>query len=206
MNVLIVDDDALVCTSLKMILESDPEIHVVGIGHDGTEAITLYDELSPDVVLMDIRMKEMTGTDAAVTILSRHSDARILFLTTFSDDEYIYSALSCGAKGYLLKSEFESIIPSVKAVYLGQMILGSDVAGKLPHVITPEHDGFDGARFGLSEKESEIVTLVAQGLSNKEIAEQLFLSEGTVRNYLSTILEKLSLRDRTQLAIFYYKN
>lgn len=205
MKILVIDDDALVCTSLKMILEADPEISVCGIGHDGTEAISLYDELLPDVLLMDIRMKNMTGTDAAAVILERHPDARILFLTTFSDDEYIYAALGCGAKGYLLKAEFESIVPSVKAVYSGQTVLGSEVTGKLPTVLSTT-GRFDGSRHGLTDKETEIVVLVAEGLNNKEIADRLFLSEGTVRNYISVILEKLSLRDRTQLAIFYYKN
>lgn len=205
MNILVVDDDSLVCTSLKMILEADPEITVVGIGHDGTEAISLYDELNPDVLLMDIRMKTLSGTEAAEQILSKHKDAKILFLTTFSDDEYIYTALGCGAKGYLLKAEFESIVPSVKAVFSGQTVLGSEVTDKIPTVLSSVGK-FDGAKHGLSDKETEIVELVAEGLNNKEIADRLFLSEGTVRNYLSIILEKLSLRDRTQLAIFYYKN
>lgn len=206
MNILVVDDDALVCTSLKMILEADPEINVCGIGHDGGEAISLYEEYKPDVLLMDIRMKEMTGTDAAKTILAKHPEAKILFLTTFSDDEYIYTALGCGAKGYLLKAEFESIVTSVKAVHAGQTVLGSEVTSKIPTVLSPNHSRFNGDAHGLTEKEAEIVKLVAEGLNNKEIAEKLFLGEGTVRNYISVILEKLKLRDRTQLAIFYYKN
>lgn len=204
MKILIVDDDALVCTSLKMIMEADPEITVCGIGHDGSEAVSLYEECAPDVLLMDIRMKQMTGTEAAKIILKKHPDARILFLTTFTDDEYIYTALGCGAKGYLLKAEFESIIPSVKAVYSGQTVLGSEVTNKIPTVMSSAGK-FDGSVHGLTDKESEIVELVAEGLNNKEIAERLFLGEGTVRNYISIILEKLNLRDRTQLAVFYYR-
>lgn len=206
MRILVVDDDVLVCTSLKMILEADKDIEVIGTGHDGTEAVRLYDELAPDILLMDIRMKEMTGTDAAVQILEKHKDAKILFLTTFSDDEYIYTALNCGAKGYLLKQEFESIIPAVKAVFSGQTVFGGSVMAKVPTMMSESGKGFEGASFGLTDKECEIVELVADGLSNREISEKLFLGEGTVRNYLSTVLEKLGLRDRTQLAVFYYKH
>lgn len=205
MRVLVVDDDALVCSSLKIILEADSEIEVVGIGHDGTEAIELFDRLIPDVLLMDIRMKEMKGTDAAVGILKKHPGAKILFLTTFSDDEYIYTALNCGAKGYLLKQDYDSLLPSIKAVASGQTVFGGDIIAKVPGMIA-ERKTFDGEAFGLTEKECEIVYLVADGLSNREISEKLFLGEGTVRNYLSTILDKLQLRDRTQLAVFYYKN
>lgn len=205
MRVLIIDDDRLVSNSLKTILEADPEIEVAAAGNSGLQALALYEELLPDVLLMDIRMDGMTGLEVAERLLKKHKDAKILFLTTFSDDEYIVKALRIGAKGYLLKQNFESIVPSIKTVYIGQRVFGDEIVTKIPALI---HDGARGGldAFGLNDKETEIITRVADGLSNREIAEALFLSEGTVRNYISVILEKLNLRDRTQLAIFYYKH
>ncbi|MBP5298821.1 MAG: response regulator transcription factor [Lachnospiraceae bacterium] len=207
MRVLIVDDDALVCSSLKIILEKDPDITVVGIGNNGEDAVGLYNYLAPDVLLMDIRMDKKLGTEAAEEILRDYPDAKILFLTTFSDDEYIHTALNCGAKGYLLKQDYDSIIPALKAVAMGQTVFGGNIMEKLPTLLGKEvHNEFKGEEFGLSEKECQIIGCIAEGLSNKEISEELFLSEGTVRNYISSILEKLALRDRTQIAVFYYKN
>ncbi|MBR4994089.1 MAG: response regulator transcription factor [Lachnospiraceae bacterium] len=206
MRVLIVDDDALVCSSLKIILEKDPEITVVGIGNNGEDAVGLYNYLSPDVLLMDIRMDKMLGTEAAKEILKDYPEAKILFLTTFSDDEYIHTALNCGAKGYLLKQDYDSIIPALKAVASGQTVFGGKIMERLPNLLGKEIHGFKGEEFGLNEKECQIIGCIAEGLSNKEISEELFLSEGTVRNYISSILEKLALRDRTQIAVFYYKN
>ncbi len=203
MNIIVVDDDRLVALSLKTILESTGKINVLAIGNSGNEAISLYKEHNPDVLLMDIRMDGMTGLDAGEIILNEDRNARILYLTTFSDDEYISKALSIGAKGYILKQDFEGIAPALEAVMRGQSVFGSEVVTKLPHLIK-EKSGFDRTAYDISEKEEEIITLVADGMSNKEIASELFLSEGTVRNYISTVLEKLGLRDRTQLAIFYY--
>lgn len=205
MNLLIIDDDKLVCQALKTILESDPQIQVLAIGHDGTDAVVLYEKHKPDILLMDIRMKNMTGIDAGREILSKNPLAKILFLTTFADNEYIIDALKIGAKGYLLKQDFESILPAIHAVSIGQRVFGDEIISKLPNMMVEEACP-DFGRFGLTEKEIDIITLVADGLSNKEIAGTRFLSEGTVRNYISVILEKLALRDRTQLAIFYYKN
>ncbi len=202
MKVLVVDDDRLVSSSLKTILEADGGIEVVGTLSGGAQAVEQYDRLAPDVLLMDIRMEGMTGLDAAQAILSEHPDAKILFLTTFSDDEYIARALKIGAKGYILKQNFESIAPSVKTVYAGQRVFGDEIVTRMPEM--RGKSGLEG--FGLNEREAELVTQVADGLSNREIAEKLFLSEGTVRNYVSMLLEKLGLRDRTQLAIFYYKH
>lgn len=205
MRVVIVDDDTLVAMSLKTILESDPSVEVVATGDSGRRAIALYEEYRPDILLMDIRMNEMTGLEAGEYILNRDEEARILFLTTFMDDEYIVRALRIGAKGYILKQDFEGIIPALKAVWGGQNVFGQDIVEKLPELMV-RRQSFDYAAYAISEKEREIITEVAAGYSNKEIAARLYLSEGTVRNYISTILEKLSLRDRTQLAIFYYKN
>lgn len=205
MRVLIIDDDKLVCASLKIILEADSEIEVVGLGHSGKDAVALYDQLQPDILLMDIRMDILNGIDAGRQILAKHSSARILFLTTFLDDEYIIEALHIGAKGYILKQNFESIVPSLKAVFMGQNVFGSEIITKIPALVS-EGEKRDFSRFGINDKEFEIIKTVADGLSNKEAAQALYLSEGTIRNYLSVILEKLALRDRTQLAIFYYKN
>lgn len=205
MNVLIVDDDRVVGISLKTILEAEPDITVPALGKDGSEAITLYKEYHPDILLMDIRMEGMNGLDATATILATDPAAKILFLTTFSDDEYIIRALRLGAKGYILKQDFENIVPALHAVYGGQNVFGSDVVKKIPNILSAPKEP-DASELPLNEKEFEIMKLVAEGLNNKEIAHSLFLSEGTVRNYLSTTLEKLALRDRTQLAIFYYKH
>lgn len=205
MNIVIIDDDKLVAVSLKTILESTGNVKVLAMGSCGEEAIELYSLFKPDVLLMDIRMNGMSGIEAGEKILAGYPDARILYLTTFSDDEYIIKAVLMGAKGYILKQDFESICPALETVMNGQTVFGSDVASKLPELLT-NHSSFDFDRYGIVEKEQEIIEQVAKGLSNKEIAALLYLSEGTVRNYISTILEKLSLRDRTQLAIFYYTN
>ena len=204
MRVLVIDDDKLVCTSLKTILQSTSDIEVVGLGYNGEMAIALYKELLPDILLMDIRMDIMTGLEAGEHILETYPHAKILYLTTFLDDEYIIKALNLGAKGYLLKQDFESIIPSLRAVYSGQNVYGTEIITKLPSLIneTPKNEL---PHFSLTEKELELLTEIAEGLNNKEIATKLFLSEGTVRNYISNMLDKLALRDRTQLAIFYYK-
>lgn len=205
MHVIVVDDDSLVAISLKTILEADSEIKVMGTGHDGAEAIQLYEQHKPDVLLMDIRMENMTGLEAAEHILGRYPEARILFLTTFSDDEYIVKALNIGAKGYILKQDFEGIVPALRAVCGGQSVFGGEIVNKIP-VLLQTKEEFDYRRYDLGDKEKMIIELVAEGMSNREISEKLFLSEGTVRNYISTVLEKLVLRDRTQLAVFYYKN
>ena len=213
MRALVVDDDAFVTMSLKTILESDDEIEVVAVGSNGEQAISLYKEHNPDVLLMDIRMDIMNGLEAAEQIFAIDKSANILFLTTFSDDEYIIKALNLGARGYLLKQDFESIIPALKAAYSGQSVFGGQVISKIPSLMDrakSEKDikeGDDEQKFpeDITKKEIEVMEQVALGLNNKEIAANLFLSEGTVRNYISTILEKLELRDRTQLAIYYLK-
>lgn len=204
MNIIIVDDDKLVCSALKTILESEPDFHVPAMGHNGNEAISLYKSHHPDLILMDIRMGELTGIDAGESILKEFPDAKILYLTTFADNEYIVKALRIGAKGYLLKQNFESIIPAIKAVNSGQNVFGDEIVSKLPNMSWSSKPSLSG--YNLTDRELDIISNVAEGLSNKEIANLLFLSEGTVRNYISTILEKLNLRDRTQLAIFYYKH
>ena len=205
MKIVIVDDDQLVALSLKTILTEGKEVEVLGIGNDGAQGVELYSKYKPDVLLMDIRMQGMTGLTAAEIILKQYPTARILFLTTFSDSEYIVKALRIGVKGYILKQNYESIVPALKAVYSGQSVFGGEIVEKLPTLMETKPN-YNYGMAHISEKELEIIELVAQGLNNKEISEKIFFSEGTVRNYISNILEKLELRDRTQLAIFYYQN
>lgn len=205
MKILLVDDDKIVCQALKTILEAESDIEIPAIGNDGTQAIELYFEHQPDILLMDIRMVVMTGIEAGQRIIEKDPNAKILYLTTFADNEYIVDALKLGAKGYLLKQDFESIIPAIRAVSIGQRVFGDEIISKIPGMMV-DSDRSSFEQYGLTDKEIEMITLIADGLSNKEIAGNSFLSEGTVRNYISTILEKLDLRDRTQLAIFYYKN
>lgn len=206
MKVLIVDDDAMICSSLRIILSADPDIEVVGTGVNGEEAIGLYGKLKPDVLLMDIRMDKMNGLDAGKEILSSNPDAKILYLTTFLDDDYIIRALNIGAKGYMMKQDFESIVASVKAVNMGQNVYGDEIVEKLPSILSPKQEHETYEKYGITKKEYEIICQIAEGYSNKEISSVLFLGEGTIRNYISQILEKLGLRDRTQIAVFYYKN
>jgi DNA-binding NarL/FixJ family response regulator len=225
-SILLIDDDELITMSLEMIISNKEEFKIVGKGHSGLEAIELYDKLQPDLLLMDIRMEGMNGLEAAREILKNHPEATILFLTTFSDDEYIIEALKLGVRGYLLKQDYKALDTALTAAINGQSVFGGTIINKLPKLMqgtsaaelstsdasdaaslaTATLPSFDYAAADITDKEFAVIQLVADGYSNKEIAGKLFLSEGTVRNYLSTILEKLDLRDRTQLAIFYLKN
>ena len=205
MKLILIDDDQLVVSALKMILEALPDLEVAATANDGSEALRLYKEHRPDVLLMDIRMEKTDGLEAAAQVLSQFPDARILLLTTFSDDEYIIKALRLGAKGYLLKQDYQNIAPAVRAVFSGQTVFGDEITSRIPELMTQAPSGFDYEAHGISERELEVIRLTAEGLSNREIASRLYLSEGTVRNYLSSILDKLELRDRTQLAVFYLR-
>lgn len=205
MKIVIIDDDKFVCMSLKTIIQSAADITVTATGCSGAEAIELYRKHLPDILLMDIQMQGMSGLEAGERLLKEFPDAKILFLTTFSDDEYIMKALRIGAKGYLIKQNVETIVPALRAVLSGQSVFGSEIVTKLPDLLNKPRE-FDSAKLPLNQREKEVVELVAKGLNNREIADTLFLSEGTVRNYISTVLDKLELRDRTQLVIFYYNN
>lgn len=206
MKIVIVDDDCLVSGALKTILGVNEDITVCALGSDGREACELYRLHQPDVLLMDIRMKEMNGLDASAEILKEFPHANILLLTTFSDDEYIVKALRLGAKGYLLKQDYGSILPALRAVSSGQTVFGHEIVSKIPDLIQQTEKTFDYSACDINSRELDIIRLIANGYSNKEIAAELFLSEGTVRNYLSSILDKLQLRDRTQVAVFYYQH
>ena len=202
MKVIIVDDDAIVAMSLKTILTAEQDVEVPELGYDGEDAVSLYEKHRPDVLLTDIQMKKMSGLTAAAQIMAKYPDAKIILLTTFLDDEYVREALKCGAKGYILKQDFESVLPAIRAVYSGQNVFGNEIVNMLPK-LSGKHNEDVYRKKGITDKEYDIIELVAKGYSNKEIAEKLYLGEGTVRNYISTVLDKLELRDRTQLAVFH---
>ncbi|MBN1837834.1 MAG: response regulator transcription factor [Spirochaetales bacterium] len=199
MRVLVVDDDPLVSHSLKVLLSREEGIQVTGTAVDGTRAIALCEKSLPDAVLMDIRMPGMDGIEATRHIKARWPQVRVMILTTFQDDESIQRALQAGADGYLLKSTPSSGM----AERLLALASGSAVVD--PAVLKRLSEPLRAPLPGLTPREDDVAELVAQGLSNREIAEYLFISEGTARNILSVVLAKLGLRDRTQLAIRYWK-
>lgn len=200
MKILIVDDDELVCKSLNVLLSREKDMDVIGIAHNGADALSSCRLIQPDIVLMDIQMPIMNGIQATRQIKSDWPQIHIMMLTTFKDEKNIRLAIHAGAEGYLIKStEVSSMAQQLRALMSGSTVLDADVLRKLTQ--PSEVDGLEG----LTPREKDIAGLVANGLSNREIAEQLYISEGTVRNTLSIILEKLQLRDRTQLAIYYLK-
>ncbi len=205
MKIIIIDDDPFVCMSLQTILSVQDDIEVLATGASGEDAIRLYRDCAPDILLMDIQMQPVSGLAAGEQILREDPSARVLFLTTFSDSEYIAQSLKIGARGYLIKQDIEGIAPALRAVMSGQTVFGGEVISKIQS-LTPKEPALSPEALGLSERELQVMQLVADGRSNREIAQSLYLSEGTVRNYISTLLDKLQLRDRTQLAVYYYKN
>lgn len=198
-KVLIVDNDPMVTESLALIVEKSGH-NVVGVGNNGQEGIDLYKTNKPDVVLMDIQMENKNGIDAVKEIMAFNSSAKILILTTFKDEEYIADALKSGAKGYILKQNVDSLIPSLEAVFAGNSVFDSEITVKINNNGLGE---FNDDK--LNDREILITGLIAEGFNNKEIADKLYLSEGTLRNYISEILNKLQLRNRTEIAIYYYK-
>ncbi|MFC2688045.1 MAG: response regulator [Arachnia propionica] len=215
MKVLIVDDDALVAQSLSTILSVEADVEVVGLGRSGPEAIEKYRELKPDILLMDIQMPGGDGLSAAERILAGDVAARIVFLTTFSDDEYIVRALRMGSRGYLIKQDVAQIAPALRSVMAGVCVLEGEVLERSatmrlsarPEPGGPQNKPLRGTVFAaLTDREYEVVEAVAEGLDNAEAAARLFMSEGTVRNHISSILAKLGLRNRTQVAVMYYRS
>lgn len=204
-RVIVIDDDPFVCASLQTILNAQEDIEVAAVGSSGTEAIALFEQHAPDVLLMDIQMAGGDGLSAGEQIIAAHPDARVVFLTTFADDEYIARALHLGAKGYLIKQNVTDIAPAVRAVATGQNVLGDEVVGRFSRVPDTRAATASFAKLGLTDREIQVVELVAQGLDNHEIAAQLFMGEGTVRNHISAILQKLQLKNRTQIAVMYYR-
>lgn len=207
-KVMLVDDEQLIRSGLKIMLETYPDIEVIHQAGNGREAFECCQIEVPDVVLMDIRMPDSTGIEGTKLIKEAYPDVKIVMVTTFQDTEYIVEAMQYGASGYLLKdSSYEAIYDGIKVALSGKVVMDATVSEKLvmqPKAQTTTDQQTDISSFGLTEREIELIRLVSQGLNNKEISEALFLSEGTVKNNISTILSKLALRDRTQLVIFAY--
>jgi DNA-binding NarL/FixJ family response regulator len=201
-RVLICDDQLIVCEGLRTILSSEAGIEVVGVAHDGLEALDVMPETKPDLVLMDLKMPRMNGSIATRHIRERYPDIRVLVLTTYEDDEWIFDAIRAGASGYLLKDTPPAdLITAIKGTMEGKSFLDPNVAGKVLAGYAESAPGPLPTHFRFSERESDVLRLLAQGLSNADIAAQLFITEGTVRNYTSEIFKKLGVSDRTQAAL-----
>ncbi|MGL5576865.1 MAG: response regulator [Sarcina sp.] len=205
-NLILIDDQKIIREGLKMILSFDNEINVIAEGNNGVEALALCKEYNPDIVLMDIRMPIKNGVEATLDIKKEFPETKIIILTTFNDNDYIFDSLKNGASGYLLKdADPDEIISAVKSVYKGNMLIHPEIALKLSTVLNAKSEKSSLKQTidlsELTDREKEVALLVAQGLSNKEICSKLFLSEGTVKNYVSKILDKLNLDNRTELAL-----
>ncbi|MEM9925496.1 MAG: response regulator transcription factor [Cyanobacteria bacterium P01_D01_bin.50] len=206
-SVVLVDDQHLIRQGLKTLLELEPDLEIVGEAANGEEAVVMVEKLRPDVVLMDIRMPKMDGVAATREIKNKFAQTKILVLTTFDDDEYIKAALQNGAMGYLLKdTPSEELAVAIRAVYRGYTQLGPGIVKKLltqfPPAIASQSSTPPSSLAELTKREKEVLCLIATGANNREIAQKLYISEGTVKNHVTNILNRLELRDRTQAAIF----
>ncbi|MEH1939195.1 MAG: response regulator transcription factor [Nostoc sp.] len=206
-KVLLVDDQGLIRQGLRALLELEPDLEIVGEAENGEQAINLVAEFQPDVVLLDIRMPIMDGVAATREIQKRFPKTKILVLTTFDDDEYVSAALQNGAMGYLLKdTPSEELAVAIRAVHKGYTQLGPGIVKKLLTQFsngTPTQSSAVPSSLGeLTPREKEVLRLIATGASNREIAQKLYISEGTVKNHVTNILNRLNLRDRTQAAIW----
>ncbi len=205
-RVLLADDQSIVREGLASLLQTKPDIEVIAEADNGKIAVMRSLELKPDVVLMDIRMPIMDGVAAIRALTQQAPEIKVLVLTTFDDDEYVTQAMACGAKGYLLKdTPSEELAQAIRSIYKGYTQLGPGLwekvnAGANTKVKTPPEIA------ELSTREQEVLNLIAQGYSNREIAEELYITERTVKNHVNSILRRLNLRDRTQAAIFVYNN
>lgn len=212
MRLIIIDDQRILAEGLKLLLSQESDIEVVAVGESGEEAIALADLYKPDLMLMDIQMPGMNGVEAIRRIKGVHEQIQCLILTTFSDDDYIFEGIKSGAAGYLLKDASpKEIAEALRVVHSGGALFQPNIAAKMIKQFTEmanHKEEWDPKSLSLclTEREVEIVALVAEGLSNIEIGEKLFLTEGTVKNNLTRILQKLELRDRTQLAIYWLKH
>jgi NarL family two-component system response regulator LiaR len=202
-RVLICDDQAIVCEGLRVILSSAHGIEVVGVAYDGAQALELIPKTDPDVVLMDLKMPGMNGIQATHLIREQYPQVHVLVLTTYDADEWVFDAIRSGASGYLLKdTPREELIAAVKSTAEGKTPVDPTVAGKLfAHIAQSATAPNTLVADSLSDRERDVLRLLARGLSNAEIARRLYLSEGTIRNYVSAILAKLGVADRTQAAV-----
>ena len=206
LNVLLVDDQRLMRDGLRTLLELEPDMTVAGEAADGEEALAQFRETRPDVVLMDVRMPGMDGVEATRRLRAMDPAAKVIILTTFDDDEYVFEGLRAGAVGYLLKAlSGEELADAIRTVAAGGALIDPAVTRKVvsefARLAPPARSIDAGLAEPLSEREKEVLGLVARGLSNREIADTLFLAEGTVKNYVTTILQKIGVRDRTQAAL-----
>lgn len=208
-KVLIADDQELIRQSLQIVLSIKEGISVIGTAENGKKVMEFLKKEKPDVILMDIRMPEMDGVQCTKAIKERYPEVKIIILTTFDDDEFVFSALKYGASGYLLKGiSMDELDKAIHTVYKGGAMINPEIATKVveqfSEMVQSNYDIMIEAQNveDITEAEWDIIKLVGWGLSNREIADKVMLSEGTVRNYISTILSKLNLRDRTQLAIW----
>jgi DNA-binding NarL/FixJ family response regulator len=207
-RVLLADDQELVRAGFRMILETQGDIEVVGDAGDGVEAVTATRRLRPDVVLMDIRMPNLDGLQATRQILAAGSEARVLILTTFDLDEYVYQALAAGASGFLLKNAPpEQLIGAVRVVAAGDALLDPSITRRvIEQFARLPPPGATTAVAGLTDREHEVLRLIARGLSNAEIAAELFVSDATVKSHVAHLLAKLQLRDRVQAVVLAYES
>lgn len=202
-KVLICDDQEIVCEGLHRILEADPEIHVVGIARDGVEALEMVSKTKPDLVLMDLKMPLMNGIQATRKIREQYPTIQVLVLTTYADDEWVFDAIRSGASGYLLKDlPRTELIKAIKGTVEGDAYIDPTIGRKvLDNIAQTPPLKRQPVEISLSERELEVLELLAMGLTNADIAQRLYLSEGTVRNYASTIFSKLGVSDRTQAVV-----
>jgi DNA-binding NarL/FixJ family response regulator len=205
-RLLLVDDQRLLREGMRILLELEPDLKVVGEAANGVEALTQYGSLRPDVVLMDVKMPDLDGVAATRQLLIDHPEAKVVILTTFDDDEYVFEGIRAGALGYLLKAlSGEELADAIRTVAAGGALIEPSVARKvMAEFARTSHPSAQTAEKliePLSEREIDVLRLLANGLSNREIAGQLFLAEGTVKNYVSSAMQKLSVRDRTQAAL-----
>jgi DNA-binding NarL/FixJ family response regulator len=209
-RVLVCDDQALVRSGFRMILDARDDLEVVGEAEDGLQAIALTRKLDPDVILMDVRMPELDGVEATRRVVAAGSRARVLILTTFDLDEYVYEAIRAGASGFLLKDvQPTQLVDAIRVVAAGDALLAPTVTRRLLDRFADTLTNGNGAPppglDSLTERELEVLKLLAQGLSNAELAERLFLSETTVKSHISSVLRKLQLRDRVQAVVLAYE-
>jgi DNA-binding NarL/FixJ family response regulator len=208
MRVIICDDQATVRDGLVMLLKLEPDIDIVGTAEDGAEAVQMVANKGPDLILMDLKMPIMNGVEATRQIMMKYPQVKVLVLTTYADDEWLFDAIQAGASGYLLKdTPREELIRAVRGTAAGKTYIDPSIAKKvLDQVSSRQTQPATLVTSKLTEREVEVLRLIAKGLSNADIADSLFLSDGTVRNHVSAILAKLGVNDRTQAAVLAIKH